>query len=63
MIYLIRHAKDDDRYVGSWSNASILDSEITKVKAQAHYIKNNLNKYNLEVRYGFYNKYLLHRIK
>lgn len=47
MIYLIRHAKDDERYVGSWSNASILDSEITKVKAQAHYIKDNLNITNI----------------
>lgn len=42
MIYLIRHALDDERYVGSWSNVSILESEKEKVKSQAKYIKENL---------------------
>ncbi len=41
MLYLIRHAEDDERYVGSWSNASILEKE--RVKQQGIYIKNNLN--------------------
>lgn len=43
MLYLLRHALDDERYVGSWSNAPILESEKEKVKKQAEYIKNNLN--------------------
>lgn len=43
MLYLIRHAKDDERYVGSWSNKEILDTEITKVEEQAKYIKDNLH--------------------
>ena len=47
MIYLIRHAKDDENYVGSWSDASILDSEKEKVKEQAKFIKDNLNITNI----------------
>ena len=43
MLYLIRHALDDERYVGSWSNVAILESEKDKVKRQAKYIKDNLN--------------------
>lgn len=43
MLYLLRHALDDERYVGSWSDLSILDSEKEKIKKQAEYIKNNLN--------------------
>ena len=47
MLYLLRHAKDDERYVGSWSNASILDSEKEEVRKQAEYIKDNLNITNI----------------
>lgn len=47
MIYLIRHALDDENYVGSWSDASILDSEKEKVKEQAEFIKENLNITNI----------------
>ena len=43
MIYLLRHALDDEKYVGSWSNASILEEEKTNVKEIAKYIKNNFN--------------------
>ena len=47
MLYLLRHAEDDERYVGSWSNASILEKEIERVKKQGLYIKNNLNITNI----------------
>ena len=47
MLYLIRHAEDDERYVGSWSDASILDKEKERVKQQGIYIKNNLNIKNI----------------
>ena len=40
MIYFVRHALDDERYVGSWSDVSILESEKDKVKEVAHKIKN-----------------------
>lgn len=42
MLYLIRHALDDERFVGSWSDVSILESEKSKVEEQAKYIKENL---------------------
>ena len=45
MLYLLRHAEDDERYVGSWSNASILEKE--KVKQQGLYIKDNLSITNI----------------
>ena len=43
MLYLIRHAMDDESYVGSWSNVEILESEKNKVSKQGRYIKDNLN--------------------
>lgn len=42
MLYLLRHAKDDESYIGSWSNIKILESEEEKVKDQATFIKNNI---------------------
>ena len=47
MIYLIRHALDDENCVGSWSDASILDSEKEMVTKQAKFIKKNLNITNI----------------
>lgn len=43
MLYLIRHAMDDESYVGSWSDVEILESEKEKVKKLGEYIKDNLN--------------------
>lgn len=43
MLYLVRHAKDDESFVGSWSNISILPEEVEKVRLQAKFIKGNLN--------------------
>ena len=42
MLYFVRHALDDERFVGSWSDVSILDSEIPLVKSRAQFIKENL---------------------
>ena len=42
MIYMIRHALDDEAYVGSWSNVPILKEEEKRVREQARYIKDNL---------------------
>ena len=42
MLYFIRHALDDEAYVGSWSDIPILESEIDKVKEQAQFIKKEL---------------------
>lgn len=39
MIYFVRHALDDESFVGSWSNASILESEKEKTKELAQKIK------------------------
>ena len=47
MLYLLRHAEDDERYVGSWSDASILEKEKERVRQQGIYIKNNLNITNI----------------
>ena len=47
MIYLIRHAKDDENYVGSWSDKEILEEEHENVKKQAKYIKKKLNITNI----------------
>lgn len=47
MLYLLRHALDDEKYVGSWSDVSILKSEEEKVKLQAKYIKDNLKITNI----------------
>lgn len=47
MIYLIRHAKDDENYVGSWSDKEILEEEHENVKKQAKYIKEKLNITNI----------------
>lgn len=47
MLYLIRHAKDDENYVGSWSNKEILEEEKENVKKQAKYIKENINISNI----------------
>lgn len=41
MLYFIRHALDDEAYVGSWSSVPILESEVEKVKRQADFIKQN----------------------
>lgn len=42
MIYFLRHALDDERYVGSWSDVPILDSEKEKVTKSGIYIRDNL---------------------
>lgn len=42
MIYLLRHALDDERYVGSWSDIGILESERKKVERMGIYIRDNL---------------------
>lgn len=42
MIYFLRHALDDERYVGSWSNVEILESEKEKVKDMGLYIRDNI---------------------
>ena len=42
MIYFLRHALDDERYVGSWSNVPILEEEKAKVKERALFIKDTL---------------------
>lgn len=39
MLYFVRHALDDESFVGSWSDVSILDSEKDKVKEVAQKIK------------------------
>lgn len=43
MIYLMRHGKDDENYVGGWSNIDLTKEGIQEVKEVAKYIKNNLN--------------------
>jgi probable phosphoglycerate mutase len=43
MIHLMRHGKDDERYVGGWSNLSILDDGKKKIEDNALWIKKNLN--------------------
>lgn len=40
MIYFVRHAKDDESYVGSWSEVSILPSEEEKVRSLAKELRN-----------------------
>ncbi len=42
MIYLMRHGKDDERYVGGWSKASILEEGKNKIISNAYWIKDNL---------------------
>lgn len=47
MIYFLRHALDDEAYIGSWSNVGILESEKEKVEAMGLYIRNNLQIKNI----------------
>ena len=42
MLYFIRHALDDESYVGSWSDVSILESEVPLVLSKAQFIRDNL---------------------
>lgn len=42
MLYFLRHALDDERYVGSWSDVGILESEKENVKQTGLYIRNNI---------------------
>lgn len=42
MIYFLRHALDDEAYVGSWSSVSILDNEKEKVEKLGLYIRDNI---------------------
>lgn len=43
MVYLMRHGKDDESYIGGWSNVDLTKKGIHEVKEAAKYIKNNLN--------------------
>lgn len=42
MLYFLRHALDDERYVGSWSDVEILISEKEKIKEMGLYIRDNI---------------------
>ena len=42
MVYLMRHGLDDERYVGGWSDAPIIEEGKNKIKNNALWIKNNL---------------------
>ena len=42
----IRHAKDDDKYRGGWSNLDITDEGRTQALKLAKYLKENDLKYN-----------------
>ena len=47
MIYAIRHGKDDERYIGGWSNVRLTQKGIIDVKYASLWIRDNLNISNI----------------
>lgn len=43
MIYLLRHGKDDENYVGGWSITDLTDEGKKQIELISKYIKENLN--------------------
>ena len=47
MIYAIRHGKDDENYIGGWSNVRLTQKGIIDVKYASLWIRDNLNISNI----------------
>ena len=43
MIYLMRHGRDDEDYVGGWSDVLLTKKGIKQIERQAEWIKENLH--------------------
>ncbi len=42
MIYLLRHGLDDERYIGGWSDVSLIKEGVTQVENARDFILNNI---------------------
>ena len=42
MIYLLRHGLDDEKYIGGWSNVSLIKEGKEQIVKSSKFIKNNL---------------------
>ena len=48
MIYLMRHGQDDEKYVGGWSDVSLIDEGRKQVKMSALWMRDNLRIKRIE---------------
>ena len=42
MIYLLRHGLDDEKYIGGWSDVSLVRDGIKQVELVKDYVSNNI---------------------
>lgn len=56
MIYFMRHGLDDERFVGGWSDVSLVSEGRNQVREAANFIKDNLsikNIYSSDIRRAY----------